>query len=108
MTNKSLPLSAGKTELHDPVQSPTEPKDRLGVCFICIVGIALVCRIQIAYSPSIGAHLVIALPPVLLASILPIMLLKGWLTRSRFCMKAKARRIEIQENASGANSRAAA
>lgn len=111
MTNKSLPLSPSKTGLNGPVHPPTEPKDRLGVyviCFICIVGVALVCRIQIAYSPSIWAHLLIALPPVLLACLLPIRLLNGWLTRSRFCRKAKAERIEIQENASGVNNRAAA
>lgn len=111
MTNKSLSLSPGKTGSNGPVRAPTEPKDRLGVyviCFIGIVGVALVCGIQIAYSPSIGAHLVIGLPPVLLACVLPILLLKGRLTRSRSCMKAKAERIEIPQNASGMSHRAAA
>lgn len=111
MTNKSLPLSPGKTGFNGPVQSPTEPKDRLGIyviCFICIVGVALVCWIQIAYSPSVWAHLVIALPPVLLACLLPILLLKGWLTGSRLYMKDEAERIEIPEKASGVNIRAAA
>ena len=111
MTNKSLSLPPGKTGFDGPVHSPTEPKDCLGVCvicFICIVGVALVYWIQIAYSPSVWAHLVIALPPVLLACLLPILLLKGCLTRSRSCMKATAERIEIPQNASGVYIRAAA
>lgn len=111
MTNKSLPLPPGKTGLNGPVHSPAGPKDRLGVyviCFVGIIGIALVCRIQIAYAPSIWAHLVIALPIVLLACLLPILLLKGRLTRSRLCMKAKAEPIEIPETASGVDNRAAA
>ena len=111
MTNKSLPLPPGKAGLNGPVHSLAGPKDRLGVyviCFICIVGIALVCRIQIAYAPSLWAHLVIALPPVLLACVLPILLLKGRLTRSRVCIEAKAKPVDIPETASGVNIRAAA
>lgn len=111
MTNKSLPLPPGKTGLHGPVHSPAGRKDRLGVyviCFICIVGVALVCRIQIAYAPSLWAHLAVALPPVLLACLLPILLLKGRLTRRRVCVEAKVEPIEIPENASAVNMRAAA
>lgn len=111
MTNKSLPLPPGKAGLNGPVHSPAGPKDRLGVyviCLICIVGVALVCGIQIAYAPSLWAHLVIALPPVLLACVLPILLLKGRLTGSQSCTKAKAEPIDIPENESGVNIRAAA
>jgi uncharacterized protein (DUF983 family) len=78
------------------------------ICFIGLVGVALVCRIQVAYSPSIWVHLVIALPTVLLACLLPIRLLKGWLARSRSCFEAEAKRIEPPANSSGVNKRAAA
>ncbi|MBY3591329.1 hypothetical protein HJA87_15840 [Rhizobium bangladeshense] len=45
----------------------------LVIGFICAVGVALVCVIQFAYSSSVGAHLFIALPPVILA-VCPAML----------------------------------
>ena len=84
MIKASPSLSPGKTGSCGPVRSLSMPTDCLGfyvICFIGIVGVALACRIQVAYSPSIWVHLVIALPPVLLGCLLPIRLLKGWLNR---------------------------
>ena len=87
MTDKSPPLSLSKRGsgrgLENSSAKPTDPLAFLLICFICLTGVALVCRIQVAYSPSIWVHLFIALPPVLLACLLPIRLLKGWLIRSR-------------------------
>lgn len=111
MSNQSLPISSSTTglkrlrsehgqdrqagsllnaqpncEVRSPDQTSTGKMDRLGLYVIgsiCIIGVALVCRIQIAYSPSVWTHFVIALPPMLLACGLPISLLKGWLARSR-------------------------
>lgn len=69
-----------------------EPTDRLGffvTCLISITGVALACRIQVAYSPSIWVHLFTALPPVLLTCLLPLRPLKGWLMNRRFCFTAE-------------------
>lgn len=104
-------MSHGQTEPSGPVRSSTLQTDRLGVyliCFIGIVGVALACRIQIAYSPSIWAHLVIALPPVLLACLLPVWLLTMRLAKSRSRLGAEAKQIEVPANSSGASMQAAA
>lgn len=79
-------------EVSSPDQNSTGQTDRLGlyvICSVCIIGIALVCRIQIAYSPSVWTHFFIALPPVVLACGLPIWLLKGWLSKSRVTSNQK-------------------
>lgn len=98
MTDKSPPLSPSNSGLGQGLEnSSAKPADRLAfflICFICFTGVALVCRIQVAYSPSIWAHLFIALPPVLLACLLPIRLLKGWPIRSRFYFEAEERKID--------------
>lgn len=111
MNNRSSSMSHGQTEPSGPVRSSTLQTDRLGVyliCFIGIVGVALACRIQIAYSPSIWAHLVIALPPVLLACLLPVWLLTMRLAKSRSRLGAEAKQIEVPANSSGASMQAAA
>lgn len=111
MTKKSLPHSPSRTALNDPARSPTETVDRLGVYVmssIGVVGVALVCGIQIAYQPPFQAHLLIALPTVLLTCLLPFGLLIGWRTRKRFRMQAKAERIEIPPNPVDVNNRVAA
>lgn len=72
--------------------SSTEPTDRLGfivACFICITGVALAFRIQVAYSPSIWVHLFTALPPVLVTLLLPLRPLKGWMMNRRFRFTAE-------------------
>lgn len=110
MTNKSPSVSRRKTGSHGPVRSSTEPADRLGfyvIGFIGIVGVALALWIQLAYSPSIWTHLIAAVPPVLLACLLPI-LLKGWLMGSRSNFEAKAKRIEPPANTRGVKKQAAA
>lgn len=117
MSNQSLPISSSKAglkrlrsehgqgrqagslqnaqptcEVPGPDQTSTGQIDRLGlyvICSVCIIGVALVCRIQISYSPSVWTHLFIALPPVLLACGLPIWLLKGWFSRSRVTSNQK-------------------
>lgn len=96
MTDKSPLLSPSKRGLGRGLEnSSAKPTDRLAfflICFICLTGVALVCQIQVAYAPSIWVHLFIALPPVLLACLLPIWLLKGWLIRSRPCFEAEERK----------------
>ncbi len=122
MTTEWPPLSSIKTELRGPcpqcgqsqlyVGFPTvkpecevcsrdrslaAPADRLRffvICFIWVTGVALACRIQVAYSPSIWVHLFAAFPPVLLACLLPPWALKGWLISSRFCFNAKEGKID--------------
>jgi len=111
MSNECPRLSPSKTVLRGSVHSSIEPTDRLGlyvICFIGMVGVALVCRIQLAYSPSIWTHLITALPPVLLACLLPVRLLRGWLTRSRSPSEAEAKQIEPPANSSGVIKQAAA
>jgi len=78
-------------------RSLAAPADRLAffvICFIWVTGVALACRIQVAYSPSIWVHLFAAFPPVLLAYLLPLRALKGWLVNSRFCFTAKEGTID--------------
>jgi hypothetical protein len=53
----------------------------LGV--LILTGAILACRIQIAYSPSLWTHALIALPPALIAVFVPIQLLKKWPSRKR-------------------------
>lgn len=111
MNERPLPLSPSKTGVFGPAHASTEPKDRLGVyvmCFIGMVGVALACRIQIVYAPSMWAHLVIALPPVLLACLLPVWLLTRRLAKSRSRLGAEAKEIEVPANSSGASMQAAA
>lgn len=77
-----------------------KPTDRLGLFVfssICLVGIALLLRIQLAYSPSIWVHLTTALPPVLLICVLPLRPLKGWLVANRICSEAKRRNSAAAE-----------
>ncbi|MGF9566188.1 hypothetical protein [Neorhizobium sp. JUb45] len=67
------------------------PWDRLAfvvVVLICAVGAALVGMIQFVYSPSVGVHLFVALPPVLFACLLPFWLVKRWLASDRFRFEA--------------------
>lgn len=76
------PTDAGPHERH------TQPRALLMsavVGFICLVGTGLACMIQFAYSPSIGTHLFIALPPVIIACAVPCWLMKNWLAGDRFC-----------------------
>lgn len=67
-------------------KSSVRAKDHMAtiVCgVIVLTGAALACRIQIAYSPSLWTHVLIALPPALIASLVPIEMLKSWLSRNR-------------------------
>lgn len=98
MTSASPRLSSrnkasGRSRQHSPAKSI----DRLGLfvfSFIGLVGVALACSIQLAYSPSIWTHLCIALPPVLLSCVLPIRLLRGWIVRNRFALRAQEQNVE--------------
>ena len=56
---------------------------------VCAVGAALVGMIQLAYAPSITTHLFVALPPVTLACLLPLWLVKGWMAKTG--LKSKTR-----------------
>lgn len=92
-----FPTVKPKCEVCGPDRSLAAPADRLAffvICFIWVTGVALAWRIQVAYSPSIWVHLFAAFPPVLLACLLPLRALKGWLISSRFCFNAKEGMID--------------
>lgn len=66
---------------------------KLGRSVIGIIGViaaALICRIQVGYSPAIWVHLATALPPALLVCALPLRPLKGWLISSQLFLKLEA------------------
>lgn len=110
MSKKSPIMSPRETVSRRPVNSSTEPTDRLGfyvICFIGIVGSALVCQIQFSYAPTIWSHLVIALPPVLLASLLFIWLLKGLQALSRSRFETEEKQNEAPAHSSGVLKQAA-
>jgi hypothetical protein len=65
-------------------QAPVKPNDHLAAVVYWVIGVtgaALACRIHFAYAPSGWVHLLVALPPVLIACVLPMRLLQGWLSR---------------------------
>jgi len=65
-------------------QTPGNPNDHLSAVvywFLGLTGAALACRIHLAYAPSVWVHLLVGLPPVLIACVMPLRLLQGWLSR---------------------------
>jgi uncharacterized protein (DUF983 family) len=65
-------------------RAPAKPDDHLAVVvywIIALTGAALACRIHLAYATSVRVHLLVALPPVLIACVMPMRLLQGWLSR---------------------------
>lgn len=58
--------------------------------FTCALVVALACCwVEIVFSPSLWVHLSISLPLILLAGVLPVRPLKGWLVNSQFFYKAR-------------------
>lgn len=67
-------------------RASSQPWDHLALCVYCFIGLAaaaLALRIQVVYAPSPWTHLLVALPPVFVACILPLRLLKVWLSRAK-------------------------
>jgi uncharacterized protein (DUF983 family) len=59
-----------------------------------VPAVAVACWIEVAYSPSMWVHLFTSLPLVLLACLLPLRPLKGWLINSQFFFKAEEGKID--------------
>lgn len=64
------------------------------ICFTCVPAVAAASWIEIAFNPPFWVHLVTSLPLVLLASILPLRPLKGWLINSQYFYKAEEGKID--------------
>jgi hypothetical protein len=65
-------------------QTPGKPSGHLSAVvywFLGLTGAALACRIHLAYAPSVWVHLLVGIPPVLIACVMPMRLLQGWLSR---------------------------
>lgn len=90
MTTHNPVVMPTKTELRTSEfrQAASSPlRNRWGrtaafvIAMICAVGAALVGMIQFAYSPSITSQLFVALPPIILACVLPLWALTHWLAK---------------------------
>lgn len=74
----------------DPADGPAF----FAICFTCVPAVAVACWIEVAFEPSVWVHLFTSLPLVLLASILPLRPLKGWLVNSQYFFKAEEGKID--------------
>lgn len=64
------------------------------ICFTCVPAVAFACWLEVSFSPPIWVHALISLPITLLACILPLRPLKGWLVNSQFFYKAEQGQID--------------
>ncbi|PYE31729.1 uncharacterized protein (DUF983 family) [Rhizobium sp. PP-WC-1G-195] len=63
-------------------------------CFTFIlVAVVVSAWIEIAMSPSLWVHILLSLPIVLMACVLPLRPLKGWLVNSQFFYKTRRGKI---------------
>jgi uncharacterized protein (DUF983 family) len=63
-------------------------------CFTCIPAVAFACWLEVAYSPPLWVHLITSLPITLIACLLPLRPLKGWLVNSQYFYKAEEAKID--------------
>ncbi len=86
-----------KCEVCDLDYSFADPADGpafFAICFTCVPAVAFACWLEVEFTPPIWVHAVSSLPVVLLACILPLRPLKGWLVNSQFFYKAEEGRID--------------
>ncbi len=86
-----------KCEICDLDYSFADPADGPAffvICFTCVPAVAVASWIEIAYEPAFWVHLVTSLPLILLACLLPLRPLKGWLVNSQFFYKAEEGKID--------------
>ena len=86
-----------KCEVCDLDYSFADPADGPAffvICFTCVPAVAFACWLEVEFNPPIWVHAVLSLPVLLLACILPLRPLKGWLVNSQFFYKAEQGRID--------------
>ena len=64
------------------------------ICFTSVPAVAVAVWMEIAYNPPWWMHLLISVPLLVLASILPLRPLKGWLINSQYFYKAEEGKID--------------
>jgi uncharacterized protein (DUF983 family) len=70
--------------------------------FTCLPLVAVACCwIEVSFSPTLWLHLFALLPMILLAFILPMRPVKGWLINSQYLYKAKKRKARDRVPARG-------
>ena len=74
----------------DPADGPAF----FAICFTSVPAVGIACWLEVAYQPPLWVHLFTSLPLVMLASILPLRPLKGWLVNSQYFFKAEEGRID--------------
>lgn len=65
------------------------------LCFACVPAVVFTIWIQLAFNPPFWVHVLITLPVVLAACILPLRPLKGWLVCSQYNFKAGEGQIAV-------------
>ena len=58
-----------------------------------LVAVVICAWIEIALSPSLWVHILVSLPTILMACVLPLRPLKGWLVNSQFSYKTRRGKI---------------
>ena len=61
----------------------------LGVAFVALPLIAILVRIEVAFSPPAWVHLVTSVPVMIAGTLLPLRPIKGWLVASQFVNRAQ-------------------
>lgn len=74
----------------DPADGPAF----FAICFTSVPAVGIACWLEVACQPPLWVHLFTSLPLVILASILPLRPLKGWLVNSQYFFKAEEGRID--------------
>jgi uncharacterized protein (DUF983 family) len=64
------------------------------ICFTCVPAVAVACWIEVTYEPPLWVHLFTSFPLLMLACLLPLRPLKGWLVNSQYFYKAEEGKID--------------
>ncbi|KQR75868.1 DUF983 domain-containing protein [Rhizobium sp. Leaf341] len=64
-----------------------------------LVAVVICAWIEIALSPSLWVHVLVSLPIILMACVLPLRPLKGWLVNSQFSYKTRRGKIPSDSGA---------
>jgi len=74
----------------DPADGPAF----FAICIACVPAVAFACWLEVVHSPPIWVHFLTSLPVTLVACLLPLRPLKGWLINSQYFYKAEQGTID--------------